>query len=550
MKGSGRHTVLNQSPPRIWVWLFFSVLAILLLVHNEQISLWDQDEAAYAGFARTMLQTGNWVIPDFMWGFIHRKPPLHFWNIALAAKVFGMNEFSVRFSSSLAVWLTLFLMYRWGRHLWGARTSLMASFILSTSLLVPALGKIALTDGTLLLFSTMCGLSIAMLIRKPSYKWVFVFWMAFALAVLTKGPPVILFTGFLCAGLLWRHPDRQWLYKLKPWFFLPLALLPLACWVYATIQMDGGTFARWMADWYILKRVGGGVLGQEGPPGTHLLFMLIFFLPWLRNLPVAVYLSVRSFLERTNHMVFTLWFLAGWLPWELSPSKLPSYAVVAHVPLAFFLADAILHHGGVLKNWRKTFSVIQFSLTHALFVVICLLPLLLPVATTSAYVFYVSGGMLIVFNVFAASALRTPKFIPRWVAVNALFQVVIWVLLMPIADQWKSSTRRTAILLENLTQPGTTVVIGNNRGRPPSLPYYLGDRYSEILVEKRIDSLNVWYGKEEPVALILNESQAIKLAELRGELPQVEVHPGLYTDRLDKAGYILLINPEAQLVGR
>lgn len=37
------------------------------------MALWEQDEAAYAGFAQTMNRTGDYLIPNFIWSDQHRK---------------------------------------------------------------------------------------------------------------------------------------------------------------------------------------------------------------------------------------------------------------------------------------------------------------------------------------------------------------------------------------------------------------------------------------------------------------------------------------------
>ena len=104
-------TLASASRPSnfaIWISL---LLAINLLVNNHQVSLWDEDEAAYAGFAQTMVETGNWVTPNYPQSVIHRKTPLHFWVIGGSYQIFGENEFAVRFSSSLAIFLTCLLVY-------------------------------------------------------------------------------------------------------------------------------------------------------------------------------------------------------------------------------------------------------------------------------------------------------------------------------------------------------------------------------------------------------------------------------------------------------
>ena len=170
-------------------------MGLVLLIHNESVSLWGQDEAAYAGFSERMVSTGNWLIPEFTWAKIHRKPPLHFWNIALTSKVFGMNEFSVRFPSAFFIFLTLIFLYRGTRAFLDQRTAFLSSVILGTSLFVISLAKISVTDGTLLFFSTVCaGLMISQL-YSPHWKNVFFFWLSFVLALLVKGPPIVIFIG-------------------------------------------------------------------------------------------------------------------------------------------------------------------------------------------------------------------------------------------------------------------------------------------------------------------------------------------------------------------
>ena len=207
-------------------FLYFCLLAFILFAGNTH-SLTDQDEAAYAGFAKQMIESGNWVTPDFMWSEVHRKPPLHFWNIAISYKVFGVNEFAVRFPSALFVLLTCLLVFVAGKKIVGERLALLWVIVLSTSLLVPVLCKISVTDSTLLFFTTACAFSFYFVLQHRAWKWVLVFWVSFALALLTKGPPVVLFALGLSGLLLVLHPNRRNLIMFHPWLFLPLALLPL-----------------------------------------------------------------------------------------------------------------------------------------------------------------------------------------------------------------------------------------------------------------------------------------------------------------------------------
>ena len=77
-------------------YLILVLFTILLFINNDSLALWEQDEAAYAGFAYNMVEREQYLIPDFEWSWPHRKPPLHFWLIASSYKVFGYNEFATR----------------------------------------------------------------------------------------------------------------------------------------------------------------------------------------------------------------------------------------------------------------------------------------------------------------------------------------------------------------------------------------------------------------------------------------------------------------------
>jgi 4-amino-4-deoxy-L-arabinose transferase-like glycosyltransferase len=266
--------------------LYLALVAFILLFGNNWVSLWDQDEAAYAGFAKNMVESGNWLMPEFMWSEVHRKPPLHFWNIAISYKIFGINEFAVRFPSVIFVLLTLALTFFGGRKIFGERESFNGMVVLSTSFLVMSLAKVSVTDATLLFFTTLCAVSMLHVLLYRSKLWIFLFWLGFAMALLTKGPPIILFTGVFAFILFVLHPNRKNLLQLHPWFFLPVALLPLWYWGYLCTQAEGGKeFIEWMIDWYILKRVGWQRVWANRSSRnalawlTRFLFALFFILP-------------------------------------------------------------------------------------------------------------------------------------------------------------------------------------------------------------------------------------------------------------------------------
>lgn len=364
-------------------------MAILLFINllwmNHSITLWDEDEAAYAGFAQQMLATGDWVEPSYPWSEIHRKTPLHFWTIAASFKLLGVHEFALRLPSVLAILLTCFLVFRWGRHLFGALTAKRAAVILATSIQLPLMGKIAFTDATLLLFETMAVLALLNYLERPNWKWNLALWLGIALGVLTKGPPILLLTGGMWILLALFHPKRRNLLGTHPWILGVVALLPFAAWCYASYSQDyqawqalntSLSFEEWwqqrknghihhllpfLWDWYVLKRVGGAVLGQTAPPGYHFIILTIAFLPWLPLWGMTLRKLFSSFVRPAPKDLYLLiWVVMAWFFWELMSSKLPSYAMGAQPALALITASQLekLETDGFQSPWFKSFFLL------------------------------------------------------------------------------------------------------------------------------------------------------------------------------------------------
>ncbi|MEL6987290.1 MAG: glycosyltransferase family 39 protein, partial [Bacteroidota bacterium] len=132
--------------------ILFGVIAFILLINNWSIILWNQDEAAYAGFGMNMIQNRDYLVPEFIWSDAHRKTPFHFWMITLNFLIFGCNEFGTRFSSSIFIFATLILLYRQVRYFLDETTAFWSTVLLASNLFIPALAKVAVTDATLLFF--------------------------------------------------------------------------------------------------------------------------------------------------------------------------------------------------------------------------------------------------------------------------------------------------------------------------------------------------------------------------------------------------------------
>jgi 4-amino-4-deoxy-L-arabinose transferase-like glycosyltransferase len=527
------------------LWL---TIVLILFSGNQLISLWDQDEAAYAGFALNMLESDNWVVPDFMWSEVHRKTPLHFWNIALSYKLFGINEFSVRFPSSLMIFLTYVSIYIGAKPLFGDKTSIRSVVILCTSFFINSLAKISVTDATVLFFSTLCALAVLHILQYRSWWAVLVFWISFSLALLTKGPPIIVFMGIFVALLFITHPYRKNLWILHPWFFAPLALIPVAAWTWATSQQEGGTeFLSWMLDWYVLKRINDSVFGQTGPPGTHFLGLILFFIPYFMFLPKAFSTAFRSFFkDKGTDLLLGSWFIASWFIYEWTPSKLPAYVVAAHIPLALLISKSLNTYEEQGLRPHKIWFIIQGILLAIIYSALLVVPYILKLPLYTRWLFGFSSILLLIGLSITIFLYKTKHFFKVLFALNLSFQVLAWVLLLPHIDSFKDSSKRIGLYTAAHAKKSSTVLIANDHGHPPSLPFYLRLNFGEVREEYDSEALIQKYMSKKPHVLILNEDLKAKALESIPNL-HYETISAVLIDRNQQAHYYIAINEAARL---
>jgi 4-amino-4-deoxy-L-arabinose transferase-like glycosyltransferase len=329
----------NKATSNAFLIISFVFLFVNLFLAGYSISLWDDDESAYAGFALRMIESGDWVNPQYTWSDVHRKTPFHFWTIAVSYLIFGVNEFAVRFPSALAVLLTALSLFLFAKPVFGEVKSKWATVIFSSSLLCVSMGKMSLTDAWLMLFETVAVLSIYNFIHQPNWRWNLLLWLSVSIGILVKGPPIIIVSGGVWLGLFAFHPKRFNLIKTHPWFFGILSLVPFLVWAYCSYLSDGGKLLKFLYDWYIVQRIGGTVFGQSGPPGYHFVVAFISFLPWIG-------FFLRSFskpnIKSENFTFLVFWLLFAWIFFELMPSKLPSYAMGAHPAFALLSAQIVV----------------------------------------------------------------------------------------------------------------------------------------------------------------------------------------------------------------
>jgi len=277
-------TTTRAKPQWLIAVCLFAGSVIVYWTGNNWVSLWDRDEPRFAQPAKEMLFSSSvrdWIVPHFnngKEGFFH-KPPWCYWQIALAYRLFGVNEFAARFFSGLWMATSGVLVFHFGRQ-WSQRAGLLSAVALLTTVLAIAMAKMAIADSTLLLCTLLTVFALWHIYTgtaRLSHR--LIFWVSMGLAGLVKGPAILVVVGPLIVGLLIVETRRRWFWRLGWLWGVPVMLAIALPWYVAAAYLDSGLVDRFVM-YDILKRIWQPLESHRGWPGFYIVVGLLDLWPW------------------------------------------------------------------------------------------------------------------------------------------------------------------------------------------------------------------------------------------------------------------------------
>lgn len=253
------------------VGLLTAVACGVLLVGLDSGSMANSDDVLYAGMAREMVRTGDWLNPSYQGHEVFEKPPLLFWSAALGLSVFGEGDLGVRLPGVLGavLLLALFFVLIVGPGKSGGVTGGVAAWFF----LVLLLGSVFFVYN-----SRRC--------MTDSLFWAFVLWSFWFLAVreglksriaagvflglagLTKG---VALAPVVVVLLIWACLSRKWgrtavLKGTKEWLAVVLVAVATAGWWFVLqVVQHGQEFVAVQLGYHVLNRMGGGLYVETSP---------------------------------------------------------------------------------------------------------------------------------------------------------------------------------------------------------------------------------------------------------------------------------------------
>ena len=186
--------------------LLILILALAFMMFGiGNYGLYEPHESHFAMVAREMLLRGDWITPHLNGAAYLNKPPLLYWLIAIAIKIFGTTEFAARLPLALASWMGIVIVWQWSRQLWGFEAGRIAVLMLSVSLGWFIFSHQLLID---VLLATILVASNYFLwkLLKENNSWIyfFCFYSSIALAFFAKGliGVVFIFCGYFALVII------------------------------------------------------------------------------------------------------------------------------------------------------------------------------------------------------------------------------------------------------------------------------------------------------------------------------------------------------------
>jgi 4-amino-4-deoxy-L-arabinose transferase-like glycosyltransferase len=301
-----RFIVSGQQPRAAVVRGALILIALLYVAVCFTPVIFDDNEGLYAGAVREMHQRGDWLMPVSN-GFPRvQKPPLVYWTMLVSTTLLGENEFALRLPNALATAGWIVATYLIARRLGGERLGLAAALVHASMVGIWVFTHLVQPEPFLALFISLAIWPLVEARAQPdrTSRCVPVFWLAVALAVLSKGVHGLFWplTVMLLAAVML----PGWRTTLRPFFSprgLALFLVLVVPWyVDMSLRLPGFLWAH-----FINEQL-GAALNTRYPADARQLSLaqfylqhLIFWMPWTLLFPAAIALAWKYWPEPGDH---------------------------------------------------------------------------------------------------------------------------------------------------------------------------------------------------------------------------------------------------------
>jgi 4-amino-4-deoxy-L-arabinose transferase-like glycosyltransferase len=322
--------------------LFFAILGAVLLLNLGASSLWEPDEPRYAEAVREMFEKGDFLTPHYNYEYRFDKPIFYYWMIAGSFKLFGMNDFALRFPSAVLTFLTILFLYLLVYKIYGRTSAVCSSVVLATMFNYIKLGRYAIPDASWIFFITAAFYFFISGLHEPKKANLHMplGYVMLAFAAITKSPvgvaiPAIVFAIYMVIRKDW----SLWKRMRVNIGILILFLISAPWYLYMIFRYKAEYFRYYFVSDHFFRYF-TYEFGRSRPVWYYIQILLGDFLPWTLFFVLAFFnkqLRLKNIKDKkTENYTFLilLWGLTVLIIFSLSGTKLPHYISPAYPPFA------------------------------------------------------------------------------------------------------------------------------------------------------------------------------------------------------------------------
>ncbi|WP_433966879.1 ArnT family glycosyltransferase [Tunturiibacter gelidiferens] len=373
-----RSRAVNRSQ-LFWLVVLFAAAVYLGCILSPP-SLMDDVDAVQAQIAHNMISSGDWVTARLDGVAYLEKPPLIYWMIAVAYKVFGVHDWAARIPIALSAIALCFTTAAFGVWAFGRRAGFYAGLCMSTCIGLFLFTRILVPDVVLTLTIVLAMWAFLRVLdeEEPHPRaWAAILAASLGVGLLLKSLIAIVFPAaaaiiyLLCTRQIFSA--RMWK-RLRPLSGLAIILLIAAPWhILATLRnppyfsftmksIPGeyhGFFWFFFINEQLLR-----FLNLRSPRDYNTVPRLYFWLlnlvwlfPWSVYLPAALKLSYRPVDRAGRTRLLALCWTGFVLVFFTFSTTQEYYSMPCYPALALLIGSGIAWNGRIVRHGTRFLTV-------------------------------------------------------------------------------------------------------------------------------------------------------------------------------------------------